>query len=106
MKGWRVPIFGIMALWLAAVAAPTAWADDFQLVDRASGGWLSYAEVVTEEKRLGYTDKYGRIRIELPPGRYHARVRVKGRSFPFSFNITDDPEGRNLKIIRLDVGWN
>jgi hypothetical protein len=91
-------------MWLG-VFAPPAWADDFQLVDRSSGGWLSYAEVFMDDERLGYTDKYGRIRIDLPPGRYQARVRVNGRSHPFSFDITDDPEGRNLKIIRLDIGW-
>lgn len=105
MKRWRWMTLGIFALWLGAFVPP-AWGDDFQLVDRASGGWLSYAEVFTEDQRLGYTDKYGRIRIDLPPGRYRARVRVNGQSYPFSFEITDDPEGRNLKIIRLDVGWD
>jgi hypothetical protein len=97
-------ILGI-GFWLGMFASPV-WADDFQLVDRATGGWISYAEVFTDDQRLGYTDKYGRIRIRLPPGRYRAEVRVNGDTFPFSFEISDGPNRRSMKIIRLDIRWD
>jgi hypothetical protein len=99
-----LPILGI-ALLLGMFASPV-WADDFQLVDRATGGWVSYAEVFGDDRRLGYTDKYGRIRINLPPGRYRAEVRVNGDTVPFSFEISDEPDRRRMTVIRLDIRWD
>lgn len=110
---FRVRFFGIrfcwiilaLGVWLSAPAG-TALADDFQLVDEGSGGLISYAEVTLEGRRLGYTDKYGRIRVDLPPGRYRAGVRVNGDVFPFSFEISGGQIRRRMTIIRIDIGWD
>ncbi|MFP4030441.1 MAG: hypothetical protein ACLFRG_10325 [Desulfococcaceae bacterium] len=97
--------FWIILGLVIGLAAP-ALADDFQLVDESSGGLISYAEVSMDGRRLGYTDKYGRIRIDLPRGRYRARVRVNGDWFPFSFEISDGRGRRRMTVIRLNVGWD
>ncbi len=104
MARWIFPILGI-GLWLGVFAAP-GLADDFQLLDRSTGGWISYAEVFTGNRRLGYTDKYGRIRIDLPPGNYQGRVRVNGETVPFSFQIGESAGRRRMSVIRLDVQWD
>jgi hypothetical protein len=52
-----------LSVLLAMSMASAAEADEFQLLDRATGARASGAAVHLNDKPLGYTDNYGRIII-------------------------------------------
>lgn len=93
MVQWKPALFLIVSL-----LADTAWADIFQLVDRNSGYYVSYAPLYINSKLQGYTDKYGRIKISLPAGNYQGQVEYQRRRK----NITLPIDGSaQLKVINV-----
>jgi hypothetical protein len=59
------------------LTAPAAHADYFQVFDGSTPYYVPYAQIRLKERLLGYTDAYGRIRIDLPPGHYSAQVLLR-----------------------------
>ena len=67
----------IIVLVLLMAVTGSAYADVFQFIDRSSNSYLiSYAVYISEELK-GYTDGYGRIRINKQNGAYSATLRKK-----------------------------
>lgn len=88
-----------MALLMIFIFEGLAWADYFQFMFRENRYYAAYAAVYVNDKRIGFTDKYGRIAIKLPDGTYRAEVRRRGQSA--AVRITVDGS-RYLKIVYLD----
>ena len=87
----------ILAMALVLSVAGSAYADVFQLVDRDRNSYLVSYAVYISGRLCGYTDGYGRIRIDRPNGTYKAILRIRNRPdrvIRLSFN-----GGRTLKII-------
>ena len=89
----------LMAVVMVFVLNGWAWADYFQFMFRENQYYASYAAVFINGKRVGYTDKYGRIAIDLPDGTYSATIRQRGRSVQIGLTIDGS---RYLKLLYLD----
>ncbi len=74
-----------LALFLS-VAAPVK-AEVFQFVDAESNSYLVYWAVWRSQTFFGYTDRYGRLRIDKPTGALSITLKSRGKSDK-STNIT------------------
>ncbi len=84
-------------LSLLAALLPTAVrADYFQIFDGARQYYIPYAHVYMNGQLYGYTDMYGRIKIDLRSGRYVGEVEVRGVRKRIAFDING---ARQLKRI-------
>jgi hypothetical protein len=95
------------ALMLIAgfAGASAAWADPIQFVIQHRDGAQSYAAIAsvmvndrTGTRPLGYTDAYGRIQIDLPPGGYELLVNVRGTQFRTMVQITGTTSLRSVML--------
>jgi hypothetical protein len=73
-------------------------ADPVQFVDAQTGAYASYSRVEIDDRLIGYTDMYGRIKISMPKGDYPCSVKFFGHTFQVRLSITGDA---NLKRIEL-----
>ncbi len=78
----------ILSVFVAMSMASATHADQFQLVDRATGAHASGAAVYLNDKLLGYTDNYGRIIISMSPGPYTVGVSFMGKTRSVSLTLT------------------
>jgi hypothetical protein len=91
---------------IAGVAvASAAWADPIQFVILHRDGAHSYASIApvmvnerTGTRPLGYTDAYGRIQVNLPPGGYELSVNVRGTQFRTMVQITGTTSLRTVML--------
>ena len=74
------------------------YADQFQLVDRASQSYIAYSPFQVSGVKE-YTDKYGRLIINLPMGQYSGVVRYRGRDRSVTLKVDGR---RSLKVIYVD----
>jgi hypothetical protein len=81
-----------LSVLLAMSMASAAQADQFQLVDRATGARASGAAVYLNDKLLGYTDNYGRIIISNLSGPVTVTVSFMGKSRSVSLTLTGSPQ--------------
>lgn len=95
----------VLLALLLIIIVNFAYADYFQIVFKSDGDliYIAYAAVkVIHENRTffeGYTDKYGRIIINLPHKEYEGQVFFRKKWRKIRLNI-DGSE--NLKVIYLD----
>jgi hypothetical protein len=82
----------ILSVLVAMSMAFAAHADQFQLVDRATGARASGAAVYLNDKLLGYTDNYGRIIISNPSGAVTVGVSFMGKIRSVSLAVTGSPQ--------------
>ncbi len=75
----------------------SAHADVFQLEVGAEHLLAAYSPVYINNALIGYTDKFGRIAIDLPRGTYNAYV-IFGVKLEFTLTIDG---ATNLKTVRL-----
>jgi hypothetical protein len=88
------------------LAASAAGADQLQFKIDVGGG-TSYAafaqvRVLNDENRQvfgGYADRYGRVNVPIPPGRYRAVVVTHGQTKMKSIELTG---ARGLRLVTLD----
>jgi len=88
------------------LGARAADADQLQFRIAVSGGvtYASLAEVrVTDAQNhqvfRGYTDRYGRINVPIPPGKYRAAVNASGQTKTKPIDLTG---GAKLRVITLE----
>ena len=86
----------IFAIMLSLFAADVALADYFQIFDGSRPYYISYAPVTVGGRPVGYTDRYGRIRIDLDKGEYRGEITYRGRKIRLEFVIDG---GRELKRV-------
>ncbi|HID69260.1 MAG TPA: hypothetical protein EYP35_02095 [Desulfobacterales bacterium] len=67
----------ISFIFLSAVIAGPAYGDYFQFIDRQHNSFLTYRSVFVNGRNIGYTDGYGRIRIELRNGPHMAILKYQ-----------------------------
>jgi hypothetical protein len=72
--------------------ASAAHADQFQLIDRASGARASGAAAYLNDKLLGYIDNYGRIIISKLSGPVTVTVSFMSKARPVSLTLTGSPQ--------------
>jgi hypothetical protein len=92
------PRISILALAGCLASTVSAHADQFQLRDRASRTPIGFTKLGVGGQTF-YTDKLGRVSIDLPHGGYTVQVTYKGR--PQTPSITIDG-AQVLKPIDLD----
>lgn len=79
----------IIVLVLLLVAAPgCVHADYFQVFDASGKYYIPYASVMKDNSVIGYTDAYGRVKIDLPKG--ECRVQIKHRGNTMTSQLTID----------------
>ena len=83
------------SLFLSLLSGPV-YADYLQIFDGTGRYYVSYAQVYVRGTLYGYTDMYGRIRIDLPSGNYFGEVDVRGGRKKIEFTIDG---ARHLKRI-------
>jgi hypothetical protein len=76
-----------------------AYADNFQIIDRNSGFYIAYSPVYCDGTLQGYTDKYGRIIINLPTGSHRCEVIYRNQRRSLTLNVDGS---RDPKIIYLN----
>ena len=86
-----------LVLFLSA-AAPVK-AEVFQFVDAQSNSYLVYWAVWQSKRFLGYTDGYGRLRIDSPTGASSIALKSRGKSDK-STHITVTA-AREVKLIKV-----
>lgn len=69
----------LIFITFVAIMAGTAYADSFQFIERARNSYIANGAIYISNQLQGYTDGYGRIRINLPRGTYEARLRIRNR---------------------------
>jgi hypothetical protein len=79
---------------LVSITPSIAFADYFQIFDGSRPYYIPYARVTLADKTIGYTDAYGRLKIDLPPGEY--QVQIEYRSGRKTVRLFVDG-GSNLK---------
>jgi len=89
-----------------AFGARAAAADQLQFRVAVSGGdsYASLAEVRLTDAQdhqvfHGYTDRFGRINVPLPPGKYRAVVSVSGQKKTKTIDFTG---GAKLRVVTLE----
>lgn len=85
----------VLAAVMIAVLAAAAHADPVQFVIQQQDGQRYYAAIVpvmvlqgNRWTRFGYTDRFGRINLNLPPGRYEFAVQARDRDFRINLQLT------------------
>lgn len=79
----------IIVLLLSAAVTSSAYADVFQFIDRSQNSYLTKHAVYISNQLCGYTDGYGRIRIERPKGNYTLTLKQRkkpDRTISISFD--------------------
>jgi len=101
----RSLLAAVMTLAFLLVAR-AADADQLQFRIAVSGGdtYASLAEVrLTDAQNhqvfRGYTDRYGRINVPIPPGKYRAAVNASGQTKTKPIDLTG---GAKLRVITLE----
>ena len=101
----RSRLAAVVALALL-LAARVADADQLQFRIAVSGGdtYASLAEVrLTDAQNhqvfRGYTDRYGRINVPIPPGKYRAAVNASGQTKTKTIDLTG---AAKLRVITLE----
>lgn len=87
----------IFSVVLIIFLTTSSYADVFQFVDRHRNSYLVSYGVYISGQLSGYTDGYGRIRIDIPNGTYNAILKMPNRpdrSIELKFN-----DSNRLKII-------
>jgi hypothetical protein len=70
----RIAILLASLIWLMP---GTAFADYFQFFNAATPYFIPNAMVSLNGQTIGYTDAYGRIKIDLAPGNYQVQIEFK-----------------------------
>ena len=98
-------VVAVMALAFL-LAARAADADQLQFKIAVSGGtsYASLAEVrLTDAQNhqvfRGYTDRYGRINVPVPPGKYRAVVNASGQTKTKTIELTG---AAKLRVVTLE----
>ena len=55
-------------------------ADNFKIIDKNGNFYLAYSPVYCNRELQGYTDKYGRITINLPTDEYRCKIVYRDQS--------------------------
>lgn len=76
-----------IAMMLVAFMAGAADADTFQFVDRAGNYFIANCGVYISNQLYGYTDGYGRIRINLPSGTHPVTLNMRKRKKTISLSF-------------------
>jgi hypothetical protein len=58
----------------------SAFADYFQFFDGSGPYYITYARVTLAGKTIGYTDAYGRLKINLPRGQHQVEIEHRGQT--------------------------
>lgn len=75
------------------------YADKFQITDSSSGFDVSHSRVsIADVKFEDFTDKFGRITIDIPKGKYKAIVNYRDKERVIKLDIDGS---QSLKIIDL-----
>lgn len=61
-------------------------ADSFQIFDRSTPYHIAYAKVYVGGQLKGYTDMYGRIRLDLSPGKYTGEITYRDQRRRITFH--------------------
>jgi hypothetical protein len=89
----------IIFLCIFLLIANVSYADQFQVVDNKSGFYVAYSPCNLNGKLIGYTDKYGRITINLKNGTYSFEITFRNKLTNINLTINGSS---NLKIIKID----
>ena len=84
---------------MVILAASSVYADVFQFIDRSSNSYLISYAVYISNQRYGYTDGYGRIRIDRQNGNY--TVTLKKRNRPDRIIQISIDGSNTLKVISI-----
>lgn len=68
----------VLLAGLVVISPNTAHADYFQVFEGTY--YIPHARVILNNKTIGYTDAYGRIKIGLPQGKYQAQIEYRNRT--------------------------
>jgi hypothetical protein len=79
------------------ITAHDAHADYFQLFDRNGERYLDLARVEVEG-RVVYTDHYGRIELNLTPGRHTGRVNVGSSRNMVEFQLDGSDRLKKVRV--------
>jgi hypothetical protein len=93
-KAMKMPTTFVLLVLLFPLSAP-AYADNFQIFEGARQ-YAAYARVYVQDRLYGYTDMYGRIKIDLPHGNYSGEVDLRGTRRRITFTI--DGAGQLKKV--------
>lgn len=82
---------------LSLLTSDASHADYFRIMDGATSYYIPYAKVEEDDGSvIGYTDAYGRIRINLPLGQRTVKVIDRGVTKSVSLRVDGRP---NLKRV-------
>ncbi|UUZ68689.1 hypothetical protein LP416_01730 [Polaromonas sp. P2-4] len=73
----KLPFALVLPVLLSFTSGPV-YADYFQIFEGGRQNYFPYAQVYVGGKLYGYTDLYGRIKVDLPKGRYAGQVELRG----------------------------
>jgi hypothetical protein len=68
----------ILLASLIAIIPGFALADYFKFLDSSTHYFIPNARVTLDNKIIGYTDGYGRLKVDLPKGDYQVRIEFRG----------------------------
>lgn len=91
-------ILTVLVFFLTGMNA-SAYADYFQFIDRQGNFYLSHRAVFIADNNFGYTDGYGRIRIDYQHGQ-HIVILKKQRVEDLLVEVVVDGED-SLKVISV-----
>lgn len=88
----------LLLILLTLAASRICEADPVQFVDAQTGAYASYSRVEIDNKLIGYTDMYGRIKVSLPNGEYRCSVAYFGHPFEINLSITGDVKLKRIEL--------
>lgn len=89
----------MLALALILALVVPVKAEVFQFVDAQSNSYLVYWAVWQSQTFLGYTDGYGRLRIDRPTGTLTITLKYRGKRDKFAQITVTATQG--VKLIRV-----
>ena len=94
----RTTMLALALLLVLATAVPVK-AEVFQFVDAQSNSYLVYWAVWQSQTFLGYTDGYGRLRIDSPTGRLPITLKYRGKhDKSMHITVTDTQKVRLIRV--------
>jgi hypothetical protein len=78
----------VLILLVYSVLVNAACADQFQIKDRTTGLYISFSRITCDSEFNGYTDKYGRVNVNLPDGNYSCRLQCNNHSASVMLHVT------------------
>ena len=88
----------ILIIFILIFISLNTFTDDFQLYQSNYRMYISFSPVYINNALIGYTNKYGIIRITMDPGRYNGHIEFAGKRYNIIITITN-----SNNLVRINI---